>query len=232
MSWKSELKSELDEYTKDELIDRIIKQRAKTYSEVGKRNVATSKCHERRCKKLLTDWSGVDFRRRRIEGRGDDVSVVEGVADIIPVHGKILFAIESKKGEGFSFDALLTNPHTAKFTKWWHQVNYDARLLTEKTGEKKWPMLFFKPIPAWDWVAVPIECFKQHILKPTNVQDNDGECWFQHLKYDMYGTIGKIAHDISSSGKNKVIVELELESCIICKWKTFAAEVCPKSIFV
>lgn len=240
-NWKDKLRQELSTLDKDQLIEKIVKQRADTYSKTGKRNVSTAKSHERRCKKLLTDWAGVEFRRRRVEGRGDDVAVVEGVADIIPVEGEVLFAIESKKGEKFSLDGLFMNPHTAKFTEWWHQVNYDAHLLTEKLGEQRWPLLFFKPHPNWDWVAVPVVCFESQLLTPKSDAPDDGaarwgvrstECWFHHIRYDAYRWLGPIEHNISTSTKNKVMKALQLPPCIMCRWKDFAANVNPRSIFV
>lgn len=233
--WTEKTRKELFLLSKEQLVEKIIKQRKETFSKVGKRNVATGKSHERRCKNLLTEWSGVEFRRRRIEGRGDDVSVVEGVADIIPVTGKIIFAIESKKGENFSIDGLFLNPHKAKFTEWWHQVNYDAQILTEKLGEKRWPLLFFKPHPNWDWVAVPTACFEQGILKPKSdglVVINNGACWFQHIRYDAYKWIGPVEHDVSASSRRPVMKALYLEPCIMCRWKDFANEVDHKTIFV
>lgn len=234
--WKAKLRTELDRLSKEELIDKIITKRAETYSKTGKRNVSTSKTHERRCKKLLTEWSGVEFRRRRIEGRGDDVSVVEGVADIIPVRGQVKFAIESKKGEKFSLNGLFTNPHGAKFTEWWHQVNYDALLLTEKTADKKWPMLFFKPHPNWDWIALPTAVFNEGILSPkdplSREQAIDVDCWFPHITFDAYHWLGPIAHNIASSNCKPVMKELQLLPCIMCRWHDFAANVSPEQMFV
>jgi hypothetical protein len=231
--WMGQARIELGKLDKEQLIEKIIKKRAETYSKTGKRNVATSKSHERRCKKLLTDWSGVEFRRRRIEGRGNDVIVVEGVADIIPVEGQVIFAIESKKGENFSLDGLFANPHGAQFSKWYHQVSYDAQLLTEKLGEKRWPLLFFKPIPAWDWIAVPTACFDEHILRPKDegIGDYNG-CWFQHLRFDHYKNIGPVEHNVSESKQNPVMKAIKLEPCVICRWKDFANQVDPKTIFV
>jgi hypothetical protein len=232
--WIEKAREDLDKLTKEQLVEKIIQKRKETFSKTGKRNVATSKTHERRCKKLLTEWSGVEFRRRRIEGRGDDVTVVEGVADIIPVEGQVIFAIESKKGENFSLDGLFVNPKGAKFTEWWHQVNYDAKLLTEKLGEKRWPLLFFKPIPAWDWVAVPSKCFDDKILIPKDesLRNLYMGCWFQHIRYDCYKDVGLVEHNISTSKSNPVMEALELEPCIMCRWKDFAREVDPQAIFV
>ena len=230
--WVIKAKKDLGELDKDQLITKIIKQRKDTYSKTGKRNVATAKTHERRCKKLLTEWSGTEFRRRRVEGRGDDVSVVEGVADIIPVKGQIIFAIESKKGEKFSLNGLFDNIEGALFTKWWHQASYDAELLTKNTGQKRWPLLFFKPIPAWDWVAVPIECFKQEILKPKENNTSGNNCWFPHIKFERYESVGPIEHNISTSNKNPIMYGIKLEPCIMCRWQDFADGVDPSSIFV
>ena len=35
-------------------------------SRIGRSNVRRSKSHERRVAHLLTEWAGVDFRRRRV----------------------------------------------------------------------------------------------------------------------------------------------------------------------
>jgi hypothetical protein len=215
-------------------------QRAK-FSKIGKSNVATSKAHERRVKKLLTDWSGRQFRRRRIEGRGDDVAVVEGVADIIPIDGQVIVAIEAKKEEGFSFDSLLANPATnGKFTKWWHQVCYDAQILTEKVGEKRWPMLFFKPHPNWDWVAVAQEPFEKNIIKRKKESESPSnylmysDIWLPHLAFDAYAYCGEVERDVSrtKNKKNKQMVSLQLETCYFFRWRDFADHVDPESIFV
>lgn len=232
-NWKEKAREELEQLSKEQLIEKIVKKRAETYSKTGKRNVSTAKSHERRCKSLLTDWSGVEFRRRRVEGRGDDVSVVEGVADVIPVDRDVIFAIEAKKGEKFSIDHLMDKPEAALFTEWWHQVNYDAKILTDKTGIQRYPLLFFKPHPNWDWIAIDSDCFDQSILKPKNGDRSlIGRCWFPHLRFDSYGTLGPVEHNVSTSKKNPVMFALELKNCVICRWKTFAEEVNPTHIFL
>lgn len=244
--WIEKVREDLSELSKEELVEKIILKRKETFSKTGKRNVATAKSHERRCKNLLTEWSGVEFRRRRVEGRGNDVSVVEGFADIIPVDADIIFAIESKKGESFSMDSLLATPGKTIFTEWWHQVSYDAQLMSEKTGRKCWPMLFFKPIPAWDWLVIPKKCFTDRILL-SNPGINGSRlcvdesffpdnCWFPHLTFDAYHSMPPVSYNISTSKKNPVMEGLKLEPCIICRWKDFSnpglTGVDPKSIFV
>lgn len=205
---------------------------------IGRSNVRSSKVYERRVKNLLTEWTGKEFRRRRVEGRGDDVKVVEGVADVIPVEGEIHFAIEAKKEKDFSLDALMASPETAVFTKWWHQCCYDAKLLSEKSNEKKLPMLFFKPIPNWDWVAVAQSAFDEAVLLPHPDVTYDvvyrsarANVWFPTILFDAYAYLGKIEKNIAHSSKNKVMYPLELEPCYLCRWRDFATNVDPSSIF-
>jgi hypothetical protein len=200
------------------------------FSKICKSNVATAKAYERRVKKLLTEWSGHEFRRRRVEGRGNDISVVEGVADVIPVDGKIIFAIEVKKEKGFSFDSLLANPHNNKFTKWWFQVCYDAKILTDRSGDKKWPLLFFKPHPNFDWIAIAREPFLRGVLRSSK-KIVGRRIWFPHLVFDEFKYCGQIKMNVSRS-KNEKLVNMILEPCIICRWTDFAANISPKSIFI
>lgn len=209
------------------------------FSKVGKSNVKTAKCHERRIARLLTEWSGQQFRRRRVEGRGDDVKVVEGVADVIPVENDVIFSIEAKKGKDFSLDGLMLNPTGAKFTEWWHQASYDAHILSERTKTDRYPMLFFKPHPNWDWVAVPFVVFQQNILRPCKEcaeiyeeRRKTSEVWFPHIHFDAYSWTGPIEHNVSNSKTNKVMVALDLHPVVISRWRDFESYVDPKSIFV
>jgi hypothetical protein len=205
-------------------------QKAK-FSKVGKSNVRTAKAHERRVAKLLKEWSGKEFRRRRVEGRGDDVKVVEGVADVIPVEGDILFAIEAKKGQGFSLDALMADPVKARFTDWWHQATYDAKIWSEKIGSDRYPMLFFKPDPQWDWVAIPQTVLRFLRAKGDNLKARLS-LWFPHLAFNGYVGCGLITKNVSRSKKNPVMVPLRLEDVFLCRWRDFASNVDPESIFV
>jgi len=210
------------------------------FSKVGKSNVRTAKNHERRVARLMTDWSNRPFRRRRVEGRGEDVKVVEGVADVIPIDGDIIFAIEAKKGKDFSLDGLMTNPEKAVFTEWWHQATYDAKILTERTNIERYPMVFFKPHPNWDWVAVPFQTFQSNILRPmdSEAEYTDrrkcSEVWFPHLHFDAYCWLGPVSMNVSRTKKkeNKVMVELNLPPVVFCRWRDFEAHVDPESIFI
>jgi hypothetical protein len=191
-------------------------------SEIGKSNVRRSKNHERHVAHLLTAWAGVPFRRRRVEGRDTAVRAVEMVADVIPCVGDFYFTIEAKCGKGFSFDALMWSPKTCLFTEWYHQAAYDAKLLSDDKGYKIFPMVYFKPIPAWDWVAFPVSAMS--ILF-------DSCPAFPHLRTSVYHNLGPISCNISHSKKNKNMVALQLEDVIICRWKDFAKAVPPGMAF-
>jgi len=213
----------------------LTEEQKKKFSKTGKSNVRTAKAHERRVAKLLKEWTGKEFRRRRVEGRGDDVKVVEGVGDVIPVEGDTIFAIEAKKGQGFSLDGLMSSPKTAKFTEWWHQVTYDAIILSEKIEQIRYPLLFFKPHPNFDWIAFP-QCLIE-TWYPVNKFDITtspvpGTLPFPHILVNCYDRCGEIELDVSHSKKNPVMVSLALLEPCLCRWRDFAANIDPKTIFV
>ena len=212
----------------------------RTASQIGKSNSRTSKVHERRVAHLLTDWAGVEFRRRRAEGRMADTIARDLTGDVIPVDQFCRFNIECKKGQGFSLDAMLSNVESCQFTKWWHQSSYDAKLCSEQHDRTFFPMLFFKPVPNWDWVAVPTVAIE--FLKPRDASNlthwhlhsEERRFWAPHLVYNAYDRRGKISHNVAHTkkAKNKVMVPLRLQPCFICRWKDFAAVVDPESFLV
>lgn len=218
-------------------------------SRVGKSNVARSKSHERRVAGLLTDWSDTEFRRRRNEGRDFRTVAVDAVADVIPVLSDFRFSVEAKCGAKFSLDALMASPFTALFTEWWHQATFDAKLLTETRGKTYLPMLFFKPHPNHDWVAIsrdglaflqpnfdqlsgPGVSAASHFLSQV-AAGNQAELWFPYLSFDAYDWLGPIPGNVSHTkkAKNKRIVHLQLPPVIMCRWRTFAANVQPGPMF-
>lgn len=202
-------------------------------SKVGKSNVRRSKSHERTIAKFLTEWSGREFRRRRVEGR--DVTVIEreSTADVIPVKGQIHCSIEAKCGEVQTFGALLSNPLTCKLTQWWHQVSYDASLLQGVFNRKFYPMLFFRPYSNQNWVAVSYKLFSESILKPKSGSAVK-PVWFNHLLFDGYESVGEVGFNVvrTKNKNNFRIVPLMLDAMVMCHWQDFANHVDPNSFFV
>jgi len=154
--------------------------------------------------------------------------------DVIPVDRSCYFNIECKSREDFSLDAVLSNPRGCQFTQWWHQTNYDAKLCSEQHNRPVMPLLFFKPIPNWDWIAIDTEAIG--ILSPKPLATSDwirSSLWFPHFLFDFYVQLGEISHNVAHTkkDKNKVMVPLKLRPCFICRWRDFAAHVEPESFF-
>lgn len=117
-------------------------------SKIGKSNLARSKAHERQVACWLTEWSGVEFRRRRVTGRDHATTTIDGVADVICTRPDFRYCVEYKCGAGFSLDAVLAGGGKTKFDQWWNQTLEDAELCGKE------PMLFFRPATGQNWVAV------------------------------------------------------------------------------
>ena len=211
----------------------------RTASQVGKSNVSTAKSHERRVAKLLTDWSGREFRRRRVEGRESDTVLRDLTGDVVPADAKnrCHFNLEAKKGKGFSLTSILSGYTTCKLSEWYHQSTYDARLVSKALGLDIKPIVFFKPNPNLDWIAFDTSALG--FLRPKHIAVSDStwppsrRLWFPHLLFDHYAYCGEISFNIShtKNRKNRVIVPLQLAPCFICSWNDFAANVNPDSFF-
>lgn len=221
-------------------------------SRIGKSNVRRGKSNERAVAKLLKEFTGVEFRRRRVEGRDSTVVERESTADVIPVSGEILFSIEVKCGKCPSMDSLLVDPLQNLITKWWHQATYDAQLLTsvlvtnKQTNRYKYvdgrnekvgyfPLLFFKPGNGFNWIAIDQSVFRMRLLKPKAGCSTETEPvtpWMPCYSFDYYDQLGPITHDISHSRKNKEKISLHLPSLYFMRWKDFAATVEPSSLFI
>lgn len=197
---------------------------AADFSKIGKSNVNRSKSHERNVAKWLTEWAGVEFRRRRVTGRDTATRMVEATADVIPVQGDFLFSIEAKCGKGFTFDSMFAGLDTCKLTAWWHQTCYDAQFASVDRGRTIYPMLFFKPAIQSNWVAFSAAAVPA--LRPK-VQ-GAGTLDFPHVKFDGYSRAGEIAGDVSHTKKPK-IVKILLDDVIFCRWKDFADHIDPAS---
>jgi len=200
-------------------------------SKIGKSNVRCGKSHERRIANLFTEWSGEEFRRRKVEGRDDATLWVNSAADVIPVRSDFLFSIEAKKGAGFSLDALMANPTKCLFKTWWFQTCYDAQLISSIRNRRILPLLFFKPNPQNDWIAFSTKSID--LLQPkSNIERLTNNLWFPHLLFDHYEAIGPISGDVSHSPKHPKFVTMQLDNAVICRWKDFAYNVDPKPLLL
>jgi hypothetical protein len=195
--------------------------------------VATAKCHERRVAKLLTEWSGREFRRRRVEGRESDTVLRDLTGDVVPADTKnrCRFNLEAKKGKGFTLTSLLNGVNTCKMSSWYHQSSYDASLVSKALGLDIKPIVFFKPHPSCDWIVFDATALSFLRDKKNNLTQS--RLWFPHLYFDYYAYCGPVSFNIShtKNRKNEIIVPLQLSPCYICNWNDFADNVNPDSFF-
>lgn len=201
------------------------------FSKIGSSNVRKSKVHERRVAKLLQDFTGIEFRRRRVEGRDATTIERESTSDVISVRGTPKFSIEAKSGQKFSMDALLASPKTCIFTEWWHQACYDAKLLSDhfesSTKHRFYPFIFFKPHKNFDWVAFPID-----VLALETIVIKEGRS-LPHYTFKGYNAVNPVGLNVirTKNKKNYKIVDLELPNVVFCRWKDFAEAIDPTSFF-
>lgn len=135
-------------------------------SKIGKRSKRKGKTYERRCAKILIDFTGINFRSVPASGGFNKQGVVIReelfCGDLICDDPKFKFCIESKNRQEFSITALLKNPETAAFTKWWHQCVEDAKRVNLK------PLMFFKPNRQDDCVVLSYDDYVE-IFKDLNI---------------------------------------------------------------
>jgi hypothetical protein len=160
-------------------------------------------------------------------------SVVVASKAAIPVKGESHCAIEAKCGAVASFAALMDNPRGTKFTEWWHQVNYDCTLAMKAFNREFYPMMFFRPYPNQNWVAISERLFSNYILKPREGGLTPDKPLFPHFHFSAYPSLGEISFNVvrTNNKKNYVFVPLLLDAVILCRWKDFAANVDPASFF-
>ncbi len=206
---------------------------AADFSKIGKSNSRKGKTYERRVAKLLTDWSGTTFRRRRVEGRDSTVIDRESTSDVISVGKMSRFSIEAKSRAGFSLDALMASPVSCVFTSWWLQTCYDTQLLMEHFKQDFYPLLFFKPHSNFDWVAISQKPFKLQLLKPKSGKEVD-DIWFASLKFDAYDLLEPIQYNVIQTKKkeNFKYVSIAPQSFYMCRWNDFANNVDPRGFFI
>ena len=215
------------------------------HSKIGKSNVRRGKSHERTVAKLLTDWSGVKFRRRRNEGRDAITTDIDRTGDVIPGCAEWChFNIEVKCGANPTLDALFGNPEGTKITEWYHQSTYDSKLATESyirthpndNPATILPLLFYKPSKNHNWIIISEKCLDILRTKDGKPLDScfDRRLPFSHMYFDQYKYSGEISMNVAhtKNKKNEVMIPLQLDGCFFCRWKDFAEHIDPRSFFI
>lgn len=200
----------------------------------GSSSVHRSKESERKVANWLADYTGVSFRRRRVEGKDVGTLALESTGDVIALRPGLRFNIEVKIGKGFSLDALMANPRTALFTEWWHQATYDASLASAHTGKIIQPLLFFRPWLNNNWVALPVSAFAGMLNRAGSPACLDAN-YLSFAGYREQSIALNVLHSKKKKGATKAanvkIVALNLVDVVFVRWHDFAANVDPGELF-
>lgn len=188
------------------------------HSKIGKRSVRRGKTYERRCAKILTEFTSTNFRKTPGSGgfNKQGLSIREELfcGDLICDKSTFLYCIEAKNREEFSFTALLKSPETAAFTKWWYQCVTDAKAVNLK------PLMFFKPNNRDDVIVLARDEWYDRY--------NSKECPFFEIScYEKPMTLS--VEERWSKTKEKVVTTLP--NAVMVDWKQFIANHDPKLMF-
>ena len=183
------------------------------HSKIGKKSKGIGKRYERRCSKILTEFTGIAFRSTPSSGGFNKQGVIIReelfCGDLICDDPSFLFCIEAKNRKSFSITALLKNPETAAFTKWWYQCINDAKTVGLK------PLMFFKPNRQDDCIVLTHEDY-------IEIFGNNSE--IPILIATIYNKTCKIIID-----KEEILTDLPAP--VIIDWKQFTKYCNPKLMF-
>ncbi len=191
------------------------------FSKIGRRSKNKGNYGERRIAKLLTDFTGKNFRRTPGSGgfgkQGLVVAEHVFTGDVISDDKDFQFCIESKNRPNcFSLAHLATLPEKAEFTEWWYHTLEDAKSVN------RFPALFFKiggsstATVGNDFVALTKEGM-EHLQYPEDAQK---------LVFDVY------SKEITfKSSKLKDFVTAKLPTPYIISWRLIAKHVNPSRMF-
>jgi hypothetical protein len=189
------------------------------HSKIGKKSKRKGKTYERRCAKILTEFTTINFRKTPGSGgfnkQGVTIRAELFCGDLICDSTKFLYCIEAKNRESWSFTALLKNPSTAAFTKWWYQCVEDAKMVGLE------PLLFFKPNIRDDFIVMTKEEWFTKYNKCPYVEIG---CYTQPLTFS-------VEQKDARGRKEKLQVTTKLPDAVMVDWKQFVKHHDPKLMF-
>lgn len=191
---------------------------AKSRSQIGRSSVRSGKRLENRYANMWSEWTGEEFRRRRVEGRGASVAGLEGVADVICTSANCKFAIESKKEKTFSFTATPWSDKSS-FWVWWKQATTDSMIRTMGDSKHHYmPLVQFKPTPNHDYVAIAESSIKKlELFSPL-------------AGYIIVPNFDVLYEQVDIDGRSHKF-QIKPTNVLITTWKNFTTSVDPKSVF-
>lgn len=189
-------------------------------SKIGKRSKRKGKTYERRCAKILTKFTGVNYRSTPGSGgfnKYGGVTIREELfcGDLICDVPTFRYCVESKNRESFSFTAILKNPSTAVFTKWWYQCVDDANKV------KLEPLMFFKPNISDDFIVMTKKEWEKHYNNCPYIEIG---CYNKELTFTI---------EVVGSNRKRVKKQIitKLPEAVMIDWKQFVLNHDPKLMF-
>jgi hypothetical protein len=190
-------------------------------SKLGRSNKRKGKTFESRVAHILTEFTGVNFRRVPCSGgfnKFGGVVVAEHVfsGDVLCDSPHFDFSVEAKNRQDITLTALLKNPGTAPFTKYWYQCVADAAVNNRR------PMMFFKNARE-DWVVIT-----KHDAETLGVFNAP------HLVFNVYQhplVLSTIGRDASGKKLETKVADVVLPTPVMVHWPQFIKVVDPKGLF-
>lgn len=187
----------------------------KSKSSIGKSSKRKGNTYERRIADLLTESTGVNFRRVPASGGWNKFSTKHVrtdifTGDLVCDRSDFLCSIEVKNRVKFSFESILSSPEKAPFTEWWFQCINDANSV------KLHPLLFFKPDRAKDFLAID-----ESTVKLLKIDLNK----INHFSLNCYEQL------LSIKDRNKICHDIKLPTPFIFDWKEFSEKVNTSLLF-
>lgn len=182
-------------------------------SKLGIKSKRKGKTYERRCAKILMEFTNTPFRSTPSSGGFNKFSTVQVkkelfCGDIICDDANFRYCVEAKNRANFSFTSILKSPSTSPFTKWWYQCVNDAKNINLD------PMMLFKPNKYDDFVVFTVDDWYKHYA--------DSKCPF--IELHCYSEPFELLIDGD-------LIETKLPECIIADWKQFIKHINYKLMF-
>ena len=190
------------------------------WSKVGRKAKRRGKTYERRCAKILTEYTSINFRKTPGSGgfnKQGGVSIREELfcGDLICDSSNFRYCVEAKNRDSFSFTAILKSPKTAVFTKWWYQCVEDAKMVGLE------PLMFFKPNIRDDFI----------IITKTEWFTKYDKCPYIELGCFKEPLTFTITQKDAKGKKEKIEITTKLPDAVMVDWKQFIASHDPKLMF-
>lgn len=199
------------------------------WSAIGRKSKNKGHAGERRLAKLLTELTGVSFRKIPGSGGfnksgGAVVAEHKFCGDVVCDSPRFAFCTEAKnRPDDFNLAALTTIPESADFTQWWYQVNAEANYV------KLLPLLYFKLGKSTNnFVKNDYLAMTERVAYYLGLSDVP-HCVVNAYREPVWVTIRVKVN--GSRKKQQAKVKVKLPNCWLISWIVFAKNVIKDNLF-